>query len=67
MISMVAILQQASALKPIERKELLRLLKRIVAVDDGEMPPSSLRDLRGLGKDIARAAIVALGERRTKP
>ena len=67
MISMSAILQQAKALKPSERKELLRLLKRIVAVDDSEMPPPSLRDLRGLVKDIARAAIVALGERRTKP
>lgn len=52
MISMYAVLQQAKALKPSERKELLRLLKKLVAVDDGEMPPPSLRDLRGLGKDI---------------
>ena len=52
MLSMYEVLQQAKALKPDERKELLRLLKKIVAVDDGEMPPPSLRDLRGKGKGI---------------
>jgi len=51
MISMYAVLQQAKALKPNERKELLRLLKMIVAVDEGEMPAPSLRDLAGLGRE----------------
>ena len=51
-MSAIRVLQQAKALSPSERKELLRLLQKIVAVDDGEMPKPSLRDLRGKGKGI---------------
>lgn len=51
-MSTYQVLQQAKALKPNERKELLRLLKMIVAADEGEMPAPSLRDLRGLGKEV---------------
>ncbi len=58
MISMYAVLEQAKALKPSERKELLRLLKKIVAVDDGEMPPPSLRDLAGLDSESWRGVDV---------
>ncbi|MCY3573533.1 MAG: hypothetical protein OXG92_05460 [Chloroflexi bacterium] len=50
-MSTYAVLQQAKALQPSERKELLRLLKEIVAVDDGIKPPRSLLDLAGLGKE----------------
>ena len=50
MLSMYDVLQQAKALKPSQRKELLRLLTRIVEVDEGIRPPPSLRDLAGLGK-----------------
>lgn len=50
-MSAIRVLQQAKALSPSERKELLRLLQKIVAVDDGEMPKPSLRDLAGLGKE----------------
>ena len=51
-MSAIRVLQQAKALTPSERKELLRLLQEIVAVDDGQKPKPSLRDLRGLGKEI---------------
>lgn len=50
-MSMYDVLQQAKALKPSERKELLRLLKQIVEVDDGLRPAPSLRDLAGLDKE----------------
>ncbi len=50
-MSTIRVLEQAKALSPSERKELLRLLQKIVAVDDGEMPMPSLRDLAGLGKE----------------
>ena len=46
------VLQQAKTLSPSERKELLRLLQEIIAVDDGQTPATSLRDLRGLGKEV---------------
>ena len=51
MLSMYDVLQQAKALKPSQRKELLRLLTRIVEVDEGIRPPPSLRDLIGLGEE----------------
>lgn len=50
-MSATRVLQQAQALSPSERKELLRLLQEIIAVDDGQKPKRSLRDLRGLGKE----------------
>lgn len=50
MMSATRLLQQAKALSPNERKELLRLLQEIIAVDDGQKPNRSLRDLRGKGK-----------------
>ncbi|MDE2853014.1 MAG: hypothetical protein OXN88_02465 [Chloroflexota bacterium] len=50
-MSMYDVLQQAKALKPSERKALLRLLKRIVEVDDGLRPAPSLRDLAGLDRE----------------
>ncbi|MCY3865081.1 MAG: hypothetical protein OXG68_06535 [Chloroflexi bacterium] len=50
MMSTYEVLQQAKALKPSERKELLRLLQEIIAVDDGQKPERSLRELRGKGK-----------------
>ncbi len=50
-MSTYEVLQQAKALNPSERKELLRLLKQIVAIDDGLMPARSLRDLAGLGRE----------------
>lgn len=50
-MSTYEVLQQAKALKPSERKELLRLLKRIVEADDGLRPAPSLRDLAGLDKE----------------
>ena len=49
-MSATQVLQQAKALSPSERKELLRLLQEIIAVDDGQKPRRSLRDLRGKGK-----------------
>ncbi|MDE2777277.1 MAG: hypothetical protein OXI77_15210 [Chloroflexota bacterium] len=52
MMSTYEVLQQAKALKPSERKELLRLLQEVIAVDDGQKPKRSLRELRGLGKEI---------------
>lgn len=51
MLSMYDVLQQAKALEPDQRKELLRILTKIVAVDDGKMPPPSLRDLAGLDRE----------------
>ncbi len=51
-MSVTRVLQQAKALSPSERKELLRLLQEIVAVDNGKKPKRSLRELRGLGKEI---------------
>lgn len=50
-MSATRVLQQAKALSPSERKELLRLLQEIIAVDDGQKPKPSLRDLAGLGKE----------------
>ncbi len=50
MLSMYDVLQQAKALTPSERKELLRLLNMIVEVEDGLRPAPSLLDLRGKGK-----------------
>lgn len=50
-MSTYQVLQQAKALSPSERKELLRLLKLIIEVDDGLRPAPSLRDLAGLGKE----------------
>ena len=50
-MSMYDVLQQAKVLKPSERKALLRLLKRIVEVDDGLRPAPSLRDLAGLDRE----------------
>lgn len=58
MMSVYEVLQQAKALKPSERKELLRLLKRIVEVDDGLRPAPSLRDLAGLDKESWRGVDV---------
>ena len=46
-MSATRVLQQAKALSPSERKELLRLLQEIIAVEDGRKPKRSLRDLRG--------------------
>lgn len=58
MMSAYEVLQQAKALKPSERKELLRLLQKIIAVDDGRMPKPSLRDLAGLDKESWRGVDV---------
>lgn len=49
-MSMYEVLQQAKALEPCERKELLRHLNALVEIDEGIRPKPSLMDLRGLMK-----------------
>lgn len=45
------VLQQAKALSPRERKELLKSLHDLVAKDD-QKPKRSLLELAGLGKEV---------------
>ena len=49
-MTMYEVLQQAKALEPCERKELLSHLTALVEIDEGTRPKVTLMDLRGIMK-----------------